>query len=153
VRGIRFKEGSKSALIVIPLKDFPVRNKHLGIGEPGYHPLKKLKVILAGLRYTVLTDFTVAYKLVLTIPVLAGCFFLRDSIDAILIIVATALVLTAEILNSAIEAICDFIEPKINPRIKIIKDVSAAAVGVAIAAWSIVMVLEAIQLVYAVRGK
>lgn len=129
-----------------------MRNKHLGTGEPGYHPLKKIKVVLAGLRYTILTDFTVMYKLVASIPVLAGCFILRDWVDALLIIVATALVLTAEILNSAIEAICDFIEPNLNPRIKIIKDVSAAAVGIAITAWLIVIVWEAVQLGYLIRG-
>jgi diacylglycerol kinase len=81
-----------------------------------------------------------------------GCFILRDWVDALLIIVATAMVLTAEILNSAIEAICDFIEPNYNPRIKVIKDVSAAAVGIAIAAWLIVIVWEAVQLGYALRG-
>jgi diacylglycerol kinase len=106
-------------------------------------------VILAGLRYTVLTDFTVMYKLVLSAVVLAGCFFLRDWVDALLIIVVTAMVLSAEIMNSAIEAICDFIEPNINPRIKIIKDVSAAGVGVAISAWLIVVAWEAIQLAHA----
>ena len=29
-------------------------NKFLGIGEKGYHPLRKIKVCLSGLRYAVL---------------------------------------------------------------------------------------------------
>jgi hypothetical protein len=41
----------------------------------GYHPLRKLRVILAGLQVAVVTDFSVAYKVILTVPVLGGAFF------------------------------------------------------------------------------
>ncbi|HCK82110.1 MAG TPA: diacylglycerol kinase, partial [Candidatus Competibacteraceae bacterium] len=41
-------------------------NKSLGGGEAGYHPLRKLKVILSGLRFAVMYDFSVAYKLVVS---------------------------------------------------------------------------------------
>ena len=37
-------------------------------------------------------------------------------------------VLSAELFNTAIELICDFMEPNINPKIKLIKDLSAAGV-------------------------
>lgn len=47
-----------------------MRNKFLGIGEPGYHPLHKLRVILNGLRYAVLHDFSVLYKVVLSAVIL-----------------------------------------------------------------------------------
>jgi len=36
-----------------------VRNKFLGTGEPGYHPLRKLRTIFAGLRYAVVYDFII----------------------------------------------------------------------------------------------
>ena len=49
-----------------------MRNKFLGTGEPGYHPLRKLRVVLSGLRYAALYDFSVAYKLVLSAVVLAA---------------------------------------------------------------------------------
>lgn len=127
-----------------------MRNKHLGTGELGYRPFRKFKVIIAGLRYTVLTDFTVIYKLVISIVVLLLGFFCYGTWLAFdpLIIVVTAMVLMAEIFNTAIEAICDFIEPNLNPRIKIIKDVSAAGVGVANGAWLIVIGWNVIQYVY-----
>jgi len=31
-----------------------VRNKFLGTGEPGYHPLRKLRTVCSGLRFAVL---------------------------------------------------------------------------------------------------
>jgi diacylglycerol kinase len=44
------------------------------------------------------------------------------------IIFSSGLVITAEIINTAIENIADFISPEKNEKIKVIKDLSAAAV-------------------------
>ena len=40
-----------------------MRNKFLGTGEAGYHPWRKVRTIFAGLRYSVIYDFSVAWKL------------------------------------------------------------------------------------------
>lgn len=89
-----------------------------------------------------LYDWSVAYKLVLSIIVLAGAFALRAWLDFLLILVVTAFVLVAEIVNSAIEALCDFVEERHNEKIKVIKDIAAAAVGIAILTWMIVIAVE-----------
>ncbi|MCE1171884.1 diacylglycerol kinase [Azovibrio restrictus] len=119
-----------------------MRHKFLGIGEPGYHPLRKIATVVSGLRYAVLYDWSVAYKLALSVVVLAGAFALRAWLDFLLILVVTAFVLVAEIVNSAIEALCDFVEEKHNEKIKVIKDIAAAAVGIAILTWMIVIGVE-----------
>ena len=33
-----------------------MRHKFLGIGEPGYHPWKKLKTVFSGLRYAITSN-------------------------------------------------------------------------------------------------
>ncbi len=119
-----------------------MRHKFLGIGEPGYHPVRKLRTIVSGLRYAVLYDWSVTYKLVLSAFILAGAFALRAWVDFLLILVATAFVVFAEIVNSAIEALCDFVEERHNEKIKVIKDMAAAAVGIAMFAWLAVIVVE-----------
>lgn len=119
-----------------------MRHKFLGIGEPGYHPIRKLCTIVSGLRYAVLYDWSVTYKLVLSAFILAGAFALRAWVDFLLILVATAFVVFAEIVNSAIEALCDFVEERHNEKIKVIKDMAAAAVGIAMFAWLAVIVVE-----------
>lgn len=119
-----------------------MRHKFLGTGEPGYHPLRKIRTILAGLRYAVVYDFSVAWKLAVSLVVLAAAMFARDWVDAVLIIVVTALVLVAEIMNSAIEALCDFVETRHNEKIGIIKDIAAAGVGIAMLAWVLVLGFE-----------
>jgi diacylglycerol kinase (ATP) len=119
-----------------------VRHKFLGIGEAGYHPLRKLRTVFSGLRYAVLYDWSVTYKLVLSVVVLVTAFSLRAWVDFLLILVVTAFVLVAEIFNSAIEALCDFVETRHNEKIKVIKDIAAAAVGITILVWIVVLGVE-----------
>ena len=119
-----------------------MRNKFLGTGEPGYHPLRKLRTIYSGLRYAVIYDFSVAWKLGVSLLILAAALVARDWVDSVLIIVVTALVLFAEIMNSAIEALCDFVETRHNEKIGIIKDIAAAGVGIAMFAWLLVLGFE-----------
>ena len=113
---------------------------------PGYDPIKKIKVVLKGLKVAVITDFSVAYKLVLSIPILlVACMFYRW-VDLSIILLATGMMLLAELFNSAIEILCDFVEPQQNPQIGAIKDIAAAAAGIAIFVWAAILVIEAIQL-------
>jgi diacylglycerol kinase len=127
-----------------------MRHKFLGIGEAGYHPLRKLRTVFSGLRYAVLYDWSVTYKLVLSVLVLGAAFALRAWVDFLLILVVTAFVLVAEIFNSAIEALCDFVETRHNEKIKVIKDIAAAGVGIAIFAWIVVLGVELGRFVAAV---
>lgn len=101
-----------------------------------YNPARKLKVILAGLHVAVITDFSVAYKVVLSIIVLFVSFSLQKWIDANLILLAMGLMLISELFNSAIEVLCDLVEPNHNERIRIIKDIAAAAAGISIFVWA-----------------
>ena len=119
-----------------------MRNKFLGTGEPGYHPIRKLQTVYSGLRYAVIYDFSVAWKLALSLLVLGVTLALREWLDVLMIIVVTAFVLVAELFNSAIEALCDFVEDQHNEKIGVIKDIAAAAVGVAMLAWLLVLGFE-----------
>ena len=123
-----------------------MRHKFLGIGEPGYHPLRKLRTVFSGLRYAVIYDWSVTYKLVLSALILLAAFSVRAWVDFLVILLATAFVVFAEMINSAIEALCDFVEDRHNEKIKVIKDIAAAAVGVSMFAWLVVVVVEVGQL-------
>jgi diacylglycerol kinase (ATP) len=119
-----------------------MRHKFLGTGDAGYHPLRKIRTVISGLRYAVLYDWSVTYKLIVSVVVLAVAFGARAWVDFLLILVVTAFVLVAEIFNSAIEALCDFVETRHNEKIKVIKDIAAAGVGIAIFVWFIVLGVE-----------
>jgi diacylglycerol kinase len=114
--------------------------------KSGYQPIRKLKVILSGLYVAAITDFSVAYKVILSVPVLAASFLLRQWIDVSLILLAMGLMLISELFNSALEVLCDLVEPEQNDRIRIIKDIAAAAAGLSILVWAAILILESIRL-------
>ncbi len=113
---------------------------------PGYHPVRKLKTIVSGLQIAIITDFSVAYKVVLSVPILACSFFLHQWVDVSIILLAMGLVLVSELFNSAIEVLCDFVEPRQNDRIRVTKDIAAAAAGVSIAIWAVILIIEIVRL-------
>ena len=119
-----------------------MRNKFLGTGDSGYHPVQKVRVVISGLKYAIKYDLSVTYKLVLSAMVLLVFFFFRQWVDFLLLAAATALMLQAELFNSAIEATCDFITTKESEKVKVIKDISAAAAGICIFLWGAVLVIE-----------
>ena len=124
-----------------------MRNKFLDTGESGYHPIRKIKVVISGLKYAIRYDLSVTYKLFLSIAVLLVFFFFRQWVDFLLLAAATVLMLQAELFNSAIEATCDFITTKENRKIKVIKDISAAAAGICILLWSVILIIESWRVV------
>jgi diacylglycerol kinase len=125
-----------------------MRHKFFGTGEEGYSPLRKLKVWLSGLRYAIFYDFSVAYKVVLSVIVLSVCFYFRQWIDFLLVMVTTGLMLIVEMLNTTIEALCDFVEDRENFKIKVIKDIAAAAAGISILMWLVVFLTEVSRIWY-----
>ena len=119
-----------------------MKNKFLDTGEKGYHPLKKIKVVVSGLRFAVLTDFSVMYKIVLSMIILIPTMMFNGPLDTSIIVLSTGIMISAEIFNTAIEAICDFMKTDYDEKIGIIKDVSAAATGVTIIVWIFVLGIE-----------
>ena len=119
-----------------------MRNKFLGTGTPGYHPVRKLLVILSGLRFVARNDISVTYKMVVSLFVMATRFYLRRWVDLVVILMVTGMVVSAEIFNTALEALCDIVDPNENPKIAVVKDVAATAAGVPILVWALVLFYE-----------
>lgn len=55
-------------------------------------------------------------------------YFKLSAVDTALILIASLAVLSTEIFNTAIERICDIIQPDFDRRIGFIKDISAGSV-------------------------
>jgi diacylglycerol kinase len=124
-----------------------VRNKFLKTGEPGWHPLRKIRVALRGLRLALVHDPSVLYKVLLSVPVLVLSIYYHRWVDSALVLVVSALMLAAELFNTAVEALCDIIQPDEDTRVGLIKDIAAAATGITIAVWFIIVALEAAKVV------
>lgn len=82
-----------------------------------------------GIFYCIQTQLNFRIHLVVMLMVIIGGFILKVSTTEWLFITGCSmLVLALELLNTAIEKLCDTISTEVKPEIKIIKDVSAAAV-------------------------
>lgn len=86
---------------------------------------------LNGLKLAFLSEKSVRFQTIVAISVIALLGVLQPSlIWWAIILIMIALVLFAELLNTAIEGLCDFVEPEHNEAIGKIKDVAAGAVFV-----------------------
>lgn len=57
-----------------------------------------------------------------------GWVFQIDAMEWLVILLCITTVLTLEMINTAIEKLCDVVHPGYHPQIKIIKDIAAGAV-------------------------
>lgn len=100
-----------------------------------FRPIRKIRVVIEGFYFVLKKDFSVTYKFILSIMALVFTFLYRESIDGLLVFVATGYMLSMEIMNSCIELMCDFFETGYNPKIKLIKDTAATSAGISILVW------------------
>ncbi len=87
------------------------------------------KYAFAGIISSIKTERNFKVQSLSAALVLLFAFILKvDTIEWTILILCMILVLSLEMINSAIEKICDLIQPNQHPQIKIIKDVAAGAV-------------------------
>ncbi|SFM42200.1 diacylglycerol kinase (ATP) [Ectothiorhodospira mobilis] len=125
-----------------------MRKRFLDSGQPGWQPLAKFRVALRGLSGAAVSDFSVLYKLLISLPIILLSLVYHPWLDSLLVILVTVVMLIAELLNTAIEALCDLVESRYDRQVRHIKDVAAAAAWIAILVWVIVLVVAGKNLVH-----
>lgn len=65
------------------------------------------------------------------IVVILGLVFKIDAMEWLVVVLCIIMVLTLEMINTALEKLCDVVHPGYHPQIKIIKDIAAGAVFIA----------------------
>lgn len=94
--------------------------------------LKSFEYAFQGIKIFFSTQNNSWIHLLATIFVLTAGYFLNlSSIEWLFLIIVIALVFIAEMINTAIEFLCDKISPELDPTIKKVKDISAGAVLIA----------------------
>lgn len=85
-----------------------------------------------GIRYTFNTQINFRVQCLLAIIVISLCFYMKISVaEWLWILGAIALVLMAELGNTAIESLVDLVSPEYNIKAGIIKDIMAGMVLIA----------------------
>jgi len=102
---------------------------------------------LAGLMYGLRTERSVRFEAVVLVLVWAALAILRpEPLWWAVTALASAGVLAAELLNTALEALADHLSPEEHPRIRVVKDCAAAAVFVSVIGALVVAVALAVHL-------
>ena len=94
--------------------------------------IKSVRYVLKGMFLLLSSESAIkAQTFIFLIFVGIGLYCKISLLDWALQFFCYGLVLTAESLNTAIEKICDYIQPEFDKKIGFIKDISAGAVGFA----------------------
>ena len=100
------------------------------------NPKKECKKLINSFKYAI-EGFISSFKTErnmkihissMIIVILLGVYFKLTAIEWCLIAIVIALVICAELFNTAIETVVDMVSPEKNPKAKLAKDISAAAV-------------------------
>jgi len=116
--------------------------------------LKVLKYSKDGLAYFFRYERSgITYSIAVVLCVGIGIMLRLTPIEWIFIAFAFLVILATELLNTAIEAVCDLISPEDNPLVKIAKDCGSAASGVlSILGFIVVLVLYLPKIIKLVTG-
>jgi len=94
--------------------------------------MKSFKYAFSGIKLFFITEHNARIHLFAAVLAIGLSVYLQlSSLEWIAILTVVATVFIAEIVNSSIEKLADFVSPEIHPKIKIVKDLAAAAVLVA----------------------
>lgn len=91
--------------------------------------IKSVRYALRGLWLLATTEHSIMSQLIISgIMCFVGFYFNLSSTEWMFQVLAIGMVLTAEGLNTAIEKLCDYLQPNFDKKIGFIKDLSAGAV-------------------------
>ena len=91
--------------------------------------IRSVTYAVKGFYLLITTEHSIMVQLTISALMCILGFYLKISaVEWMFQILAIGLVLTAESLNTAIEAICDYIQPNFDKKIGFIKDIAAGAV-------------------------
>jgi diacylglycerol kinase (ATP) len=93
----------------------------------------RLRYALNGIAHALRAEHSVRFQAGAVVAVIVGLIVLRPRpVWWALALIASALVLAAELMNTALEELADHLNPEEHPRIRRVKDCAAGAVLVAV---------------------
>ena len=104
--------------------------------------IKGIIIAISGMFFLLKNEDSIKVQsLFFLLFIFLGYYFEITKNEWIIHIILIGFILTTEALNTVAEKICDFINPKYDDRIKLIKDISAGAVSFAVISSLIVLII------------
>lgn len=102
---------------------------------------KRFKFAFDGLRSAIHEQVFAIFCLVAILVVVLMFAFKISLYEKIILVLTITFVMTLELINSRIERVLDIMQPNHDPKVRVIKDISAAAVLLACAGAAIIGLL------------
>jgi len=94
---------------------------------------QRLRYALHGISHALRSEHSLQFQAGVCVAVLVALIVLKPrAVWWALALLASALVIAAELLNTALEELADHLNPQEHPRIRLVKDCAAGAVLVAV---------------------
>jgi len=104
--------------------------------------LKGIIIAISGMFFLLKNEDSIKVQSICILLIVSlGYYFEITKNEWIIHIILIGFILTTEALNTVAEKICDYINPKYDDRIKLIKDISAGAVSFAVISSLIVLII------------
>ena len=89
----------------------------------------RVKVAFSGIYEFLQQDQNAKIHIVIAIlTCICGFYFELTKIEWLLVTICIGMVIASEMINAAVEKLCDLVQPEFDLRVKSIKDISAGAV-------------------------
>jgi len=103
--------------------------------------VKRFKFALAGLRSAISEQVFAVFCIIGSLVFITMFAFRVPLYEKVILILTVTFIMTLELINSRIERVLDILQPKHDPKVKVIKDISAAAVLLACLGAAIIGIL------------
>jgi diacylglycerol kinase len=112
-----------------------------------YNPLKSVWFAFTGVKTVYSRELNVWFQLTLGVVMVLISVYFKNNLFAAIHFVLALLTISQEIMNTALEELCDLIDMNYNLTIKRVKDISAGSVLVSALAWLFVIIFHIVLLI------
>jgi undecaprenol kinase len=115
-----------------------------------YNAPKSVFYALSGIRLAFLREFNLVLQLVIGIIAASVSLYYGQWLFGFLNLVMMGIIISLEMMNTAFETLCDLVNLQFDHRIKTIKDIAAASVLTSSLVWLILLIFEALVILFQV---
>jgi diacylglycerol kinase len=124
---------------------------NLNLRKRPYHPVTNHLYAIRGFYDAFRLENSLKIQFGLGLTSVLVSLFLQSYSLAIINFIMAIIVMSGEMFNTAIERLCDLIQPEKDERVRIIKDVAAAAVLTLAVGWASLLILEIVAYSFGFR--
>ena len=107
-----------------------------------YHPIRSLRYAVEGLQMAFTREPNLTFQVIIGVGFSLLGIWSNHTVLAMANLILMGIVISLEMINAAIETLCDIVHPDYNLKVKIVKDMAAGAVLMTSLIWATVIIYQ-----------